>query len=83
MGIDAVLNLWDYFRKAQNGSLRIEKENINLIKSFLKRLDERNSNENNPSICMHGSDVFFLNIKNFRTFHLISICLGDLMFTWK
>ena len=72
MGIDAVLKLWDYFRKATNSSIKIEKENLNLIKSYLKGLDERNTNKNNPTICMHGSDVFYLNKKNFRSFHLIS-----------
>ena len=72
MGIDAVLNLWDYFENVRNSSISIEKENFELIKSYLSRLDERNSYQKIPSVCMHASDIFYLNKNSFRAFHLIS-----------
>ena len=73
MGIDAILNLWGYFNKTQNGSISIEKENFNIIKSYLNRLDKINADRSNYTrVCAHGSDFFYLNFNNFKAFHYIS-----------
>jgi hypothetical protein len=73
MGVDAVLNLLDYFKKVQNGLIRVTKENLNLINNFLNQLDKVNANKSNfTRVCVHGSDFFYLNSKNFMAYHFIS-----------
>ena len=73
MGIDAIHNLWDYFNKAQNGSISIEKENLNIINSYLKTLNKIYADKSNYTrVCKHGSDFFYLNFNNFKAFRYIS-----------
>ena len=73
MGIDSILKTWDYFNKAQNNSISIEKENLNIINSYLNRLDKINANKSNYTrVCVHGSDFFYLNARNFKRYHYIS-----------
>ena len=73
VGVGAVINLLDYFKKIQNGLISIGKENLNLINSFLNQLGKINSKKSNyTSVCVHASDFFYLNSKNFRAFHYLS-----------
>ena len=73
MGIDAILKAWDFFNKAQNNLITIENENLNMINSYLNRLDKINANKSNYTrVCVHGSDFFYLNAGNFKTYHYIS-----------
>ena len=74
MGVEAVLNLWDYFAKARHNSISIvEKENLNLIASFTSRLANISANQSSHvRVCVQGSDFFYLNSKNFKAFHFFS-----------
>lgn len=73
VGLGAVLNLLEYLKNVQNGLISVGEENLNLINSFLDKLDKIDANKSNYTrVCVHSSDLFYLNSKHFKAYHYLS-----------